>query len=91
MLDDDKLLTSYKERWLTSKAAQELDYPIFFAVSEKGGKDNRGEPDYKKDMNGELELDEHGHLIVNHDLGEIADSFVVFVREQELSFWGNEE
>ena len=91
MLDDDKLLTSYKERWLTSKAAQELDYPIFFAVSEKGGKDNRGEPDYKKDVNGELELDDHGHLIVNHDLGEIADSFVVFVREQELSFWGNEE
>lgn len=45
----EKLLARYREVWLADKAAEELDYPIFFAVSEKGGKENSGDPNYKKD------------------------------------------
>ena len=82
-----KLLARYREVWLSDRAASVLDYPIFFAVSEKGGKDNSGDPNYKKDETGELMLDEHGHLIVDHDLDEIAEAFVAFAKEQGFYFW----
>jgi len=84
---NEKLLARYRELWLAEKAAEELDYPIFFAVSEKGGKDNSGDPIYKKDENGELALDHHGHLIVDHDLDEIAQAFIAFAKEQGFDFW----
>jgi type I restriction enzyme M protein len=84
---NEKLLARYRESWLTEKAAEELDYPIFFAVSEKAGKDNSGDPIYKKDDNGELALDHHGHLIVDHDLDEIAEAFIAFAKEQGFDFW----
>ena len=90
LLDDEKLLSRYRETWLSDRAAEELDYPIFFAVSENGGKDNSGEPIYKKDENGELMLDEHGHLIVDHDLDEIAEAFIAFAKEQGFDFWTEE-
>lgn len=84
---NEKLLDRYCESWLAEKASEELDYPIFFAVSEKGGKDNSGEPVYKKDETGELMLDHHGHLIVDHDLDKIAEAFVAFAKEQGFDFW----
>ncbi len=87
LLQDEKLLARYRESWLAGKAAEELDYPIFFAVSEKGGKDNSGGPIYKKDANGEAALDEHGHLIVEHDLDDIAEAFIAFAKEQGFDFW----
>lgn len=87
LLQNEKLLARYRESWLAEKAAEELDYPIFFAVSEKAGKDNSGDPIYKKDENGELALDHHGHLIVDHDLDEIAEAFIAFAKEQGFSFW----
>lgn len=85
LCQDEKLLASYREAWLADKAAQELDYPIFFAVSEKGGKDTSGDLIYK-DANGEPILDNHGHLIVDHDLDEIAEAFLVFAKEQQFDF-----
>ncbi|MDD4556626.1 MAG: N-6 DNA methylase [Alphaproteobacteria bacterium] len=71
------------------------DYPIFFAVSEKGGKDNSGEYIYLKDEFGNKKMDSHGHYIVEHDLhnqgGEltdgIAEAFTDFAEAQKLSFW----
>ncbi|VVB92742.1 N-6 DNA Methylase [uncultured archaeon] len=87
MLEDEKLLDRYRKAWLAVKSAEELDYPIFFAVSEKGGKDNSGEPIYRKDENGELVLDDHSHLIVEHDLDDIANAFIDFAKEQEFDFW----
>lgn len=36
---------------------------------------------------GELMLDEHGHLIVDHDLDYIAEKFVEFARKQGFAFW----
>lgn len=62
------------------------DYPIFFAVSEEGGKDNSGEYIFVKNENGEEILDEYGHRIVKHDLFEIADAFIEFAKEQGFSF-----
>ena len=73
------------------------DYPIFFAVSEKSGKDNSGEYVYTKDENGKLKLDKHGHFVLEHDLHNhngdlsdgIAEAFIDFAKEEKLSFWSN--
>lgn len=87
LLNDEKDLEEFHKFWLQSKSAQELSYPIFMATSQKSGKDNSGEYVYKKNENGELMLDEHGHLIVDHDLDYIADKFVEFARKQGFDFW----
>ena len=72
------------------------DYPIFFAVSEKSGKDNSGEYVFVKNGNGQPKLDKNGHLVINHDLhnhdGElpdgVAEKLIVWAKEEKLSFWG---
>lgn len=87
LLNVEKDLEAFHKFWLQSKSAQELSYPIFMATSQKSGKDNSGEYVYKKNKNGELMLDEHGHLIVDHDLDYIADKFVEFARKQGFDFW----
>lgn len=86
-IHDIKMLNSYQELWLSDRAVEELDYPIFFAVSGKSGKGNNGDLIFKKDSNAELILDEHGHLVVDHDLNEIAEAFDVFAKEQAFDFW----
>lgn len=45
ILGDADLIGTLKERWIAAEVAKRLDYPIFMAVSERGGKDNSG--DYK--------------------------------------------
>ncbi len=75
------------------------DYPIFFAVSEKGGKDNSGDYIYLKGDNGQYEYDRNGHMVVDHDLhnhdGElpdgIAEAFITWAKGEGLSFWRVEE
>jgi type I restriction enzyme M protein len=70
------------------------DYPVFFAVSEKSGKDNSGEYVYIKNGEGKRKLDKYGHFIVDHDLhnhdGElpdgVAEAFIEFARSENLSF-----
>ena len=62
------------------------DYPIFFAVSQNSGKDNSGEYRFKRDKNGVPLLDTQGHMIVHHDLDEIADGFAGFAKKQRLPF-----
>lgn len=71
------------------------DYPIFFAVSESGGKDNSGEYIYIADENGNKKVDKHGHYVVEHDLhdqgGElpngIAEAYIDWAKSEKLSFW----
>ncbi len=87
LLGNEKSLAIYREAWLTEKSTESLNYPIFFAVSERGGKDNSGEPNYKKDESGKPLQDEHGHLIVDHDLDEIAQAFITFAKGQGFEFW----
>ncbi len=70
------------------------DYPVFMAVSEKGGKDGSGDYVYARDASGQPKLDRRGHLIVDHDLhahaGElppgIAEAFVEWGKAEGLAF-----
>lgn len=74
------------------------DYPIFFAVSGKGGKDNSGDYVFLENGVGQYKLDKNGHLIVEHDLhnhnGElpdgIAEAFIEWAKSENLSFWCGE-
>ena len=75
------------------------DYPIFFAVSEKGGKDNSGDYVYLKNDGGKGKLNKNGHLIVDHDLYKnddqlshgIVEAFIEWAKGEKLSFWDEEE
>lgn len=86
------------QKWDDKLCPKVDDYPIFCAVSEKGGKDNSGNYIYLKNGNGQHKLDKHGHLIVDHDLhnngGElpdgIAEAFIEFAKKEKLSFWFEE-
>lgn len=87
LLNDGKDLEYFHKFWLQSRSAKELSYPIFMATSQKSGKDNSGEYAYKKDSSGELMLDEHGHLVIDHDLDFIAEKFIEFAKKQRFDFW----
>jgi type I restriction enzyme M protein len=89
----------FVQKWDNKLCPKKDDYPIFFAVSEKGGKDNSGDYIYLKNVDGKYLLDKNGHLVVDHDLhnhgGElpdgIAEAFIKFAKNQELSFWKGED
>ena len=83
------------QKWDDVLCPKTEDYPIFFAISQKGGKSNSGEYVCLKNRNGQDKLDKNGHLIVDHDLhnhdGElpdgIAEAFVEWAKSEKLSFW----
>jgi type I restriction enzyme M protein len=82
----------FLQKWNEDSKAELLcprvdDYPIFFATSQNGGKDNSGEYIFKKGTDGQPMLDEHEHMIVYHDLNEIADGFAEFAKREGLLFW----
>lgn len=73
MLADDDLIGTLKERWIAAEVAKQLDYPIFMAVSERGGKDNSGDYKYLLDDDGSLVEFPDGHpqegqLVIDQDL-----------------------
>jgi len=73
ILEDPELSGTLKERWIAAEAAKRLDYPIFMAVSERGGKDNSGDYEYRVDEDGSLVEFPDGHpqegqLVVDQDL-----------------------
>ena len=65
------------------------DYPVFFASSSRPGKDSKGEYVYQLDESGRPLLDARGHMQLSHDLFDIRDALIDFLREQGLSFWRN--
>ncbi len=85
----------FLQKWDDTICPYVKDYPVFFAVSKKGGKDKSGNYVYVEDAQGDYRLDKNGHLIVDHDLhshdGElddgIAELFIDWAKSQELSFW----
>ena len=90
IMKDPVSVQNMKRNWLAARAAKELDYPIFFAVSEKSGKLSNGNPDYVIDPSTNLpKLDSHGHRMLNHDCDEIADAFIRFAKDQKFYFWGD--
>ncbi|MBU2496304.1 MAG: N-6 DNA methylase [Candidatus Omnitrophica bacterium] len=73
ILADPDLIGTLKERWIASEVAKHLDYPIFMAVSERGGKNNSGDYEYLLDEDGSLVEFPEGHsqegqMVVNQDL-----------------------
>lgn len=73
MLADAELIGTLKERWIAAEVSKQLDYPIFMAVSERGGKNNSGDYEYVVDEDGSLVEFPDGHpqegqLVVNQDL-----------------------
>ena len=85
----------FVQKWDDKLCPKKDDYPIFFAVSENGGKDNSGDYTFVKNGNGQYRLDKNGHLIVDHDLHNydrelpngIAEAFIKFAKKEKLSFW----
>lgn len=85
----------FVQKWDDKLCPKVDDYPIFFAVSEKGGKDNSGDYIHVKHEDGQNKLDKNKHLIIDHDLhnhdGElpngIAEEFIKWAKKEKLSFW----
>ena len=85
----------FVQKWDDKICPKKEDYRIFFAVSEKGGKNNSGDYEFVPNGNGQYKLDKNGHLIVDHDLhnhdGElqngVAEAFIDFAKSEKLSFW----
>jgi len=63
------------------------DYPIFMAVSKKGGKDNSGDYLYKKDEKGNPVFGQGGRKTIDTDLDDIAAEFLKFAKSQNLDLW----
>ena len=84
----------FLQKWNDDPAAGPLcrrvdDYPIFFAVSQIGGKDNSGEYSYVKNDKGRRLHDLHGHPMVDHDLFNLR-AYVSDQREQCLNAAGSD-
>jgi type I restriction enzyme M protein len=72
ILEDADLIAALKERWIDAEVAKQLDYPIFMAVSERGGKNNSGDYEYIVDEEGNPVEDASGQPIVDQDLVNYA-------------------
>ena len=86
----------FLQKWNEDEKAGPLcptveDYPIFFATSQNGGKDSSGEYVFRKGPDGRPLVDSFGHMMVEHDLKEIAEGFHDFAIEEGLSFWKEAE
>ena len=94
----------FVQKWDDKLCPKKDDYPIFFATMQKPSKDNSGDKIYLSDPDTGLPaLDEHNHLIVDHDLYQlsykkrdgsivnlapgIAEAFVEFAKKEGLSFF----
>lgn len=68
VLGDDDLIGTLKERWIAAEVAKRLDYPIFMAVSERGGKNNSGDYEFMLDTEGHMIEDPSGQPKIDQDL-----------------------
>lgn len=83
------------QKWDEKLCPRMSDYPIFFATMQKPSKDSSGDKLYLQNDDGSALLDEHGHLIVDHDLYNheglthdgIAEAFAEFAKKEKLSFF----
>jgi len=84
------------QKWDDEVCPKRDDYPIFFATMQKESKDNSGDKIYLKNKDGKNILDNHDHLIIDHDLFNhdgltkdgIAEAFQEFAKKENLSFSG---
>lgn len=85
----------FAQKWDEEICPKVDDYPIFFATMQEPSKDSSGEKIFVKNEDGTYKLDDHGHLIVKHDLFNhdgltqdgIAEAFAEFAKKESLSFF----
>jgi type I restriction enzyme M protein len=89
ILNDEDLISTLKERWIAAEVALRLDYPIFMAVSERGGKNNSGDYEYVienghlvEDAGGQPKIDQD---LVNYDLDASSLSDAAAIPDEQLS------
>jgi type I restriction enzyme M protein len=95
LLENPKALEQLKRKWIDTEIAKKLDYPVFMATSEFGGKDSSGEYIYRKDAAGNIIEDKHGNPLIEQDCIKyraedpdcIAEYFAKWAKKQKLSFW----
>lgn len=68
ILEDEYLLKGLTEQYVIKETAKRLDYPIFMAVSDLGGKNNSGDYVYKFDENGFVLESSEGSQLIDQDL-----------------------
>jgi type I restriction enzyme M protein len=84
----------FLQKWDDELCPKKDDYPIFFATSERSGKDNSGDYVFIKNEDGTKKIDKFGHFIIDHDLHNhleklpdgIAEAFIQFAKSEKLSF-----
>ncbi len=81
----------FVQTWNDDKKAGPLnpkldDYPVFLATSEHAGKDNSGDYVYRIGDDNAPMLDDHNHMVVEHDLDEIAKGFADWCLGEGLAF-----
>ncbi len=94
----------FVQKWNADDRAGQMcprvdDYPIFFATMREPSKDNSGDKIYRSAADGSPLLDEHDHLVVQHDLFSqelkdglrtpegIAEAFAEFARKEGFGFF----
>lgn len=85
----------FVQKWDDVLCPKTDNYNIFFATMMEPGKDNSGRKIYVKNEDGTNKLDNHGHLIVKHDLFNhegltvdgIVEAFIEFAKKEKLSFF----
>ena len=68
ILNSPESIEKLRSRYIDAQVAKKLDYPIFMAVSEHGGKNNSGDYEYMKDADGNFIEDNWGNPEIDQDL-----------------------
>lgn len=68
LVNSQDSINKLRNRFIDAEVAKQLDYPIFMAVSERGGKNNSGDYEYLIDDDGNLVEDAFGNPEINQDL-----------------------
>lgn len=100
ILEDEDAITTLNNRFVDAEVSKQLDYPIFMAVSERGGKDNSGryiilgeqeEGIYKIDqdlVNYDLNIEDLKNIdTIDESKLCIAEAFIKFAKNNKFSFW----
>lgn len=100
LIEDVDAIITLNNRFVDAEVSKQLDYPIFMAVSERGGKDNSGryvtlgeqeEGIYKIDqdlVNYDLNIEDLKNIdAINETKLCVAEAFVKFARKNKFGFW----
>lgn len=68
LLNNEDSIEKLRNRYIDAEVAKRSDYPIFMAVSERGGKNNSGDYVYLTDENGNIVEDTFGNPEIDQDL-----------------------